>query len=128
MNDSRWTSICWTVQEDEDTWSEPKPISTRKKLYIFCVTKDPLWWTYKLFACAFSGAKDDDLFSLVIMNTTIHQIYRSKYILRSHVETIQGGSRCVTMDSAYMSDIMAQIGRLNGISIWLVLHKSIGQK
>ncbi|KAL3765170.1 hypothetical protein ACHAW5_008589 [Stephanodiscus triporus] len=72
---------------------EPKPVRTGATMHTVCVTDGPLA-TYKLHARTFGGKSDEDL--------------QSRHI---NVVTTQKWGHCVTMDSAYMGDIMAQIGR-----------------
>ena len=86
---------------------EPKPIRTGATLHTLCVTHGPLA-TFKLHARVYGGAKDDDLDG-IHTHTTNLQKWVNLYDLI--LKPFKGKGRCVTMDSAYMSDIMAQIGR-----------------
>ena len=56
----------------------------------------------------YGGAKDDDLDG-THTNTSNLQKWVNLYDMI--LKPFKGKGRCVTMDSAYMSDIMAQIGR-----------------
>ena len=86
---------------------KPKPIRTQATLHTSCVTHGPLS-TYKVFAQVYGGAKNEDLSNNKHTNTTNLQKWVNLYNLI--LEPFKGKGRCVTMDSAYMSDIMAQIG------------------
>ena len=57
----------------------------------------------------YGGAKDEDLSNMKHANTSNLQKWVNLYNLM--LSPFKGKGRCVTMDSAYMSDIMAQIGR-----------------
>ena len=87
---------------------DPKPIRTGATLHTLCVTEGDLK-TYKLYARVYGGAKDDDLSNKRHENTSNLQKWINLYNLM--LEPFKGKGRGVTMDSAYMGDIMAQIGR-----------------
>ena len=85
---------------------EPKPIRTGATLHTLCVTFGPLA-TYKLFARAYGGKSDGDL-DHINDNTFTTQKWVNLYDIM--LDPFKGEGRFVTMDSAYMGDIMAQIG------------------
>ena len=86
---------------------EPKPILTETRLHTLCVTKGSLV-TFKLHAQVYGGTTDDYL-NRIHDNTPNLQKWVNLYDLM--LQPLEGQGRCVTMDSAYMSDIMAQIER-----------------
>ena len=86
---------------------EPKPIRTGCTLYTLCVTYGILA-TYKLFARAYGG-KSDSALDHRNKNTNNTQKWVNLYDIM--LDPFKGAGRCVAMDSAYMGDIMAQIGR-----------------
>ena len=55
----------------------------------------------------YGGTIDDDLNS---KHTNTSNLQKRVNLYNLMVEPFKGEGRCVTMDSAYMSDIMAQIG------------------
>ncbi len=81
---------------------EPKPIRTGATLHSFCVTKGPLS-TYKLFVRAYGGKTDGDLDGKH-QNTATTQKWVNLYDIM--LGNFKGKGHCVTMDSAYMGDIM----------------------
>ena len=83
---------------------KPKPIHTGATLHTLCVTHGPLS-TYKVFARVYGGAKDEDPSNNKHTNTTNLQKWVNLYNLI--LEPLKGKWRCVTIDSVYMSDIMA---------------------
>ena len=86
---------------------KPKPIRTGATLHTLCITNGPLS-TFKLHARVYGGAKDDNL-NGIHSNTSNLQKWVNLYDLI--LQPFKGKGRCVTMDSVYMSEIMAQIGR-----------------
>ena len=86
---------------------EPKPIRTGMTLHSLCVTHGPLR-TYKLFVRAYGGRTDEDL-DVKHQNTATLQKWINLYNIM--LDNFKGQGHCVTMDSAYMGDIMALIGR-----------------
>ena len=86
---------------------EPKPIRTGATLHTLCITKGSLS-IFKLHAHVYGGAEDDNL-NGIHNNTSNLQKWLNLYDLI--LQPFKGKGRCVTMDSTYMSDIMAQIGR-----------------
>ena len=86
---------------------ESKPIRTGATLHTLCVTNRPLS-TYNLFARLYGSAKDDNL-NRKHKNASNLQTWVNLYNLM--LEPFKGKWRCMTMESAYMSNIMAQIGR-----------------
>ena len=85
----------------------PKPIRTGATLHTLCVTEGPLA-SYKLFSRVYGGKSDDDL-NKETENASTLQKWINLYNIMLH--PFKGKGRGVTMDSAYMGDIMAQIGR-----------------
>jgi len=86
---------------------EPKPIRTGATLHSLCVTKGPLR-TYKLFVRMYGGKKDGDL-NRRHPNTTSLLKFVSLYSIM--LASFTGRGHCLVMDSAYMGDQMALIGR-----------------
>ena len=76
-------------------------------IYSLCVTKGPLR-TYKLFVRVNRGKTDEDL-NTKHNNTAILQKWVNLFDIM--LDKFKGEGRCVTMDFAYMDDIMALIGR-----------------
>ena len=72
-----------------------------------CITKG-LLATFKIHARVYCGANDDDLQGIHKHAPNL-QKWINLYDLM--LQSFKGKRRYVTMDSAYMSDIMAQIGR-----------------
>ena len=83
---------------------DPKPIQTGATLHTLCVIDGELR-TYKLYARFYGGAKDDDLGNKRHENTSKLQKWINLYNIM--LEPSKEKGRCVTMDSAYMGDIMA---------------------
>ncbi len=86
---------------------EPKPVHTGATMHTVCVTDGPLA-TYKLHAWMFGGKTDGDLQSCHINTITMQKWMNMMLVL---LDDFKGKGRCITMDSACMGDIMAQIGR-----------------
>ena len=86
---------------------EPKPIRTGATIHSLCVTHGPLR-AYKHFVRVYGGKSDGDL-ETKHQNTATLQKWVNLYNIMLH--SFKGAGRCVTMDSAYMGDIMALIGR-----------------
>ena len=84
---------------------EPKPIRTGLTLHSLCVMKGPLS-TYKLFVRAYGVKSDEDL-NTNHNNTATFQKWVNPY--DNMLENFKGKVHYVTMDSAYMGDIMALI-------------------
>ena len=91
---------------------EPKPICTGATFHSLCVTKGRLA-TYKLWVRAYGGKSDEDLDG-ANKHTETTQKWVNLYDIM--LEPFKGAGRKVTMDSAYMGDIMALIGRKE----WLI--------
>ena len=86
---------------------EPKPIRTGATLHTVCITQGPLS-SYKLYARVYGGRDDQD------MNVhKRHTVKKAKMVSLYDfmLEAFKHKGHCVVMDSAYMSDAMAQIGR-----------------
>ena len=86
---------------------EPKPIRTGCTLHSLCVTYGDLP-TYNLFVKAYGG-KTDGYLDHINDNTTTTQKWVNLYDII--MDPFKGKVHCVTMDSTYMGDIMALIGR-----------------
>ena len=86
---------------------KPEPIRTGLILHFLCVTKGPRR-THKLFVRAYGG-KTDEVLNTKHSNTATLQKGINLYNIM--LENFKGKGHCVTMDSAYMGDIMALIGR-----------------
>ena len=86
---------------------EPKPICTGLTLHSLCVTNVPLR-TYKLFVRAYGGKTYEDL-NINHNNTATLQKWVNLYDVM--LENFKGKGHCVTIDSAYMGDIVALIDR-----------------
>jgi hypothetical protein len=86
---------------------EPKPIQTGATLHTVCITQGP-FSTYKLFARVHGGKGDEDI-NVHNEHTATKLKMVSLYDLMLHPFKHKG--RCVVMDSAYMSDVMCQVGR-----------------
>ena len=86
---------------------EPKPIRTGATLHTLCITEGPLR-SYKLFARAYGGKEDQDM-DVHNPHTETKLKMVSLYDLMLHPFKHRG--QCVVMDSVYMGDAMAQVGR-----------------
>ena len=86
---------------------EPKPVRTGATMHTVCVTDGPLA-TYKLHARTFGGKTDEDLQSRHENVVTTQKWVNLMDII---LDEFKGNGHCATMDSAYMGDVMAQIGR-----------------
>ena len=90
---------------------EVKTICTGLTLHSLCVTQGPLR-TYKLFVRAYRGraykGKSDEDLDVKHNNTATLQKWISLYDIM--LDTFKGQGHCVTMDFAYIGDIMALIG------------------
>ena len=86
---------------------EPKPIQTGATLHTLCITEGDLC-SYKLFARAYGGANDEDMDKHnphTVKKLKMVSLYDLTLHPFKHI-----GYRLV-MDSAYMGDAMAQVGR-----------------
>ncbi|KAL7527926.1 hypothetical protein ACHAXR_002197 [Thalassiosira sp. AJA248-18] len=86
---------------------EPKPIQTGATIHSICVTHGNLR-TYKLH-CRVYGGKHDEGLNHQHHNTANTQKWVNLY--DEMLEEFKGIGMCMTMDSAYMGDIMGQIWR-----------------
>ena len=86
---------------------EPKPIRTGGTFHSLFVIKGRLV-TYKLWVRVYGGKSDEDLDG-VNQHTESTQKWVNLYSIM--LDPFKGAGRKVTMDSAYMGDIMALIGR-----------------
>ena len=86
---------------------EPKPIRTGATIHSMCVTFGPLA-TFKLH-CRIYGGKHDEGLNYVNENTATMQKWVNLY--DEMFEEFKGRGMCCTLDSAYMSDIIAQVAR-----------------
>ena len=101
-----WYHSCMTIGP------EPKPIRTGATIHSLCITYGPLA-SYKVHCRVYGGKSDEDL-NHKHCNTANTQKWVNLY--DELLDAFKGAGHCVTMDSAYMGDIMAQIGR----DEWLV--------
>ena len=86
---------------------EPKPIRTGATIHSMCVTFGALA-TFKLH-CRVFGGKNDEGLNYVNNNTATMQKWVNLY--DEMFEEFKGLGMCCTLDSAYMSDTLAQIAR-----------------
>jgi hypothetical protein len=86
---------------------DPKPIRTGATIHSLAVTHGPLA-SYKLHVRVFGGKSDEDL-----GKRSNHTVGIQKWVnlLSLMLDDFKGAGHCCTMDSAYMGDIMAMIGR-----------------
>ena len=101
-----WYHSCITIG------SEPKPIWTGATIHSLCITFGPLA-SYKVHCRVYGGKSDEDL-NHKHCNTDKTQKWVNLY--DELLDAFKGAGHCVTMDSAYMGDVMVQIGR----DEWLV--------
>ena len=85
---------------------EPKPVRISAMMHTVCVTVGHLS-TYKLHAHTFGGKMDDDLQSLHENVVTTQKWVNLMDVI---LDDFKGKDHCITMDSAYMGEVMAQIG------------------
>jgi hypothetical protein len=86
---------------------DPKPICTGATIHSLAITHSNLV-LYKVHICVFGGATDGDL-SKPNENTITTQKWVNLLLLM--LNDFNNNGHCVTMDSAYMGNIMATIGR-----------------
>ena len=91
---------------------EPKPIRTGATLHSLCITHGSLA-TYKVFARTYGGKHDADMNQRHPNNDTLLKTVSLYSIM---LEGYKGKGHHLVMDSAYMSDQMAQVGR----EVWKV--------
>jgi hypothetical protein len=87
---------------------EPKPICTGATIHSMCITHGPLR-SYKVHCRVYGGSSDEGLNTKHVNTVTLQKWVN---LLSTLLEEFKGVGHCVTMDSAYMGDIMALIGRL----------------
>ena len=86
---------------------EPKPIQTSDTLHTLCITEGYLR-SYKLFARMDGGKDDQDMdvhnpqTATILKMVSLYDIMLDPFKLQGH---------CVVVDSAYMGNAMAQVGR-----------------
>ena len=85
---------------------EPKPICTGCTLHTLCDTHGDLA-SYKLYARYYGGKPDTDLSKTCQVNVVTDQKWINLYELI--LKPFNGNGHCVTCDSAYMGDIIAQV-------------------
>ena len=87
--------------------SDPKPIHTSATIHSLAITHGNLA-SYKLHVRVFGEASDGDL-----DKTNENTVTTQKWVnlLSLMLDSFKRAGHCVTMDSAYMGDIMAMIGR-----------------
>ena len=86
---------------------EPKPIRTGATLHSLCITFGILA-SYKLHVRAYGGASDEDLGNRCIHTGTVQKFIN---LLDLFLDEYKNTGRCVTMDSAYMGDLLGQVAR-----------------
>ena len=86
---------------------EPKPIRTGATIHSLCVTHGALS-SYKLHCRVYGGASDEGLGKKHRLTGNV-QKWISLY--DEMLDEFKDEGHCCTMDSAYMGDTMAQIGR-----------------
>ena len=86
---------------------EPKPVRTGATIHSLCVTKG-LMRTYKLFVRVYGGKYDD---SLNVRHPNTASLLKFVTLYSIMLESFTGRGHCLVMDSAYMGDVMALIGR-----------------
>jgi hypothetical protein len=86
---------------------DPKPICTGATIHLLAITHGHLV-LYKVHVCVFGGATDGDL-GKDNENTVTTQKWVNLLLLM--LNSFKNNGHCITMDSAYMGDIMAMIGR-----------------
>jgi hypothetical protein len=86
---------------------DPKPICTGATIHSLAITHSNLA-SYKVHVHVFGGATDEDL-GKQNENTITTQKWVN--LLSLMLNDFKNNGHCVTMDSAYMGDIMAMIGR-----------------
>ena len=86
---------------------EPKPIRNGAKINSICITKVPLA-LYKVYVRVYGGKSDKDL-----SQTSTHtgKVQKRVNLLNKMLDAFRNAGHHVTMDSVYMGNIMAQIGR-----------------
>ena len=97
-----WYHSCCTIG------SEPKPIRTGCTLHTLCVTYGDLA-SYKLYTRIYGGKHDADLSTTCHKNCVTDQKWVHLYDMM--LTSFKGNGHCVTCDSAYMGDTMAQVSR-----------------
>jgi hypothetical protein len=86
---------------------KPKPIRTCATIHSICVTYGELA-SFKLH-CRVYGGKSDEGLDKLHQNTANTQKWVDLY--NEMLDDFKGRGTCMTMDSAYMGDIMGQIGQ-----------------
>ena len=84
---------------------EPKPIRTGATLHSMCVTKGPLS-TYLLHVRVYGGKNDEDLNKVT---GTVGTVQKFINLLEMFLGPFMGRGCIVTMDSAYMGELLAQV-------------------
>jgi hypothetical protein len=85
---------------------DPKPICTGATIHSLAIMHGNLA-SYKVHNCVFGGASDRDL-DKTNENTVTTQKWVNLLLLM--LDSFKSAGHCVTMDSAYMGDIMAMVG------------------
>ena len=110
-----WYHSCMTIGPD------PKPIRTGATLHTLCITKGRLR-SYKLFARAYGGKEDQDL---DVRNPHTETKLKMVALYDFMLDPFKYKGRCLVMDSAYMGDSMAQVGReVWGINMVGTVHSN----
>ncbi len=84
-----------------------KPIRTGATIHSLAITHSNLT-SYKVHVCMFGGVTDGDL-DKMNDNTVTTQKWVNLLLLM--LDSFKNNGHCITMDSAYMGDVMAMIGR-----------------
>ena len=89
-------------------------------------TSAPVWplATYKLHCQTFGVKMDDGWGPLILFSTVMTQ--KCVNLMSVLLDDCKGHGHCITMDSAYMGDIMAQMATTSGKSIWLRWCNQVG--
>jgi hypothetical protein len=88
---------------------EPKPIRTGATLHSMCVTFGPLA-TYNFHVRVYDGRQDEDM-NRRNKNVAGKGIQQITNLLEEFFTDFMGRGHIATMDSAYMGELAAQVGR-----------------
>ncbi len=86
---------------------EPKSIQTAATIHSLCMT-DGLLASYKLHVWTYGGAIDEDLDQQTANTQTTQKFVN---LMLYMIDEYKGCGHLVTIDSAYMGNVMAQIGQ-----------------
>jgi hypothetical protein len=88
---------------------DPKPIRTGATLHSMCVTFGPLA-SFKLHVRVYGGRKDEDM-NKRSPNVAGKSVQKFINLLEAFFSDFMGRGHIATMDSAYMGELAAQVGR-----------------